>query len=139
MRYLLDTNILIALSKPMPESPLEVWLRRCPASDLMLSSVVLAEIEYGIAKSARQAHNRQVFDAIVQGFRIEAFDQAASRCYGPLRAELEQRGQLIGPNDLMIAAHALALDLTLVTDNTGEFSRVAGLRVGNWLRQTPAF
>lgn len=138
MRYLLDTNILIALSKPMPDSPLASWLQRCPASDLVLSSVVLAEIEYGIAKSTRQAHNRQVFDAIVQGFRIEAFDQRASRCYGPLRAELERRGQLIGPNDLMIAAHALALDLTLVTDNTGEFSRVAGLRVENWLRQTPA-
>lgn len=138
MRYLLDTNILIALSKPMPDSPLLLWLRRCPASDLVLSSVVLAEIEYGIAKSTRQAHNRQVFDTIVQGFRIEAFDQTASRCYGPLRAELERRGQLIGPNDLMIAAHALALDLTLVTDNTGEFSRVAGLRLENWLRQTPA-
>ncbi len=60
MRYLLDTNILIALSKPMPESPLALWLRRCPASDLVLSSVVLAEIEYGIAKSTRQSHNRQV-------------------------------------------------------------------------------
>lgn len=137
MRYLLDTNILIALSKPIPDSPLSRWLQRCPASDLVLSSVVLAEIEYGIAKSTRQAHNRQVFDAIVQGFRIEAFDQTASRCYGSLRAELERRGQLIGPNDLMIAAHALALDLTLVTDHTGEFSRVAGLRVENWLRQTP--
>ncbi len=78
-----------------------------------------------------------MFDAIVEGFRVEAFDQAASRCYGPLRADLERRGQLIGPNDLMIAAHALALDLTLVTDNIGEFSRVADLRLENWLRQMP--
>ncbi|MBK5966032.1 VapC toxin family PIN domain ribonuclease [Thiocystis minor] len=138
MSYLLDTNILIALSKPVRNPALALWLQRCPASDLVLSSVVLAEIEYGIAKSARQAHNRQVFDEIIAGFQVANFDQAASRCYGPLRAELERRGQLIGPNDLMIAAHALALDLTLVTDNTDEFSRVAGLRVENWVRQTPA-
>lgn len=132
MRYLLDTNMAIALSKRAP--PVVDRLRNCLASDIVLSSIMLAEIEYGIAKSARQAHNRQVFDALLQGFPVHYFDLAASRRHGPLRAELERRGELIGPYDLMIAAHALALDLTLVTDNTDEFSRVEGLRLENWLR-----
>jgi tRNA(fMet)-specific endonuclease VapC len=132
MRYLLDTNIVIALSKQV--QPVMDRLGRCLASDLVLSSIVLAEIEYGIAKSARQAHNRQVFDSLLRGFPVFNFELSATRHYGPLRAELERRGQLIGPYDLMIAAHALALDVTLVTDNSNEFSRVAGLRLENWLR-----
>ena len=132
MRYLLDTNSVIALSKQVP--PVVDRLGHCLASDILLSTVVLAEIEYGIAKSARQAHNRQVFNALLQGFPVHAFDLSATRHYGPLRAELERRGQLIGPYDMMIAAQALSLDVTLVTDNTGEFSRVAGLRLENWLR-----
>lgn len=131
MAYLLDTNILIAISKARPG--LEERLERCPASAIVLSSVVLAEIEYGIAKSARRAHNRQVFDALTGGFAVAPFDLAAAREYGPLRSELERRGQLIGPYDMLIAAHARALGAVLVTDNVGEFSRVEGLKVENWL------
>ena len=134
MRYLLDINIVIALSKQVP--PVMDRLGQCLVSDLVLSSIVLAEIEYGIAKSARQAHNREVFDALLRGLPICNFDLSATRHYGPMRAEMERRGQLIGPYDLMIAAQALALDVTLVTDNSHEFSRVAGLRLENWLRPT---
>lgn len=136
MRRMLDTNIVIAISKGVPA--LLPWLERCDASDLKLSSVVLAEIEYGIAKSARQAHNRKVFDALVASFEVLCFDSAAARAYGLLRARLERLGRLIGPNDLMIAAHALSMRLPLVTDNGAEFDRVDGLTVENWLRQTPA-
>ncbi len=136
MRYLLDTNIVIALSKDAPA--LQPWLRRCPASDMVLSSVVLAEIEYGIAKSARKDHNRQVFGAFLTGFLVLPFDEAAARDYGLIRADLESAGRLIGPNDLMIAAHARARGLTVVTHNHSEFSRVNGLRVENWLQQPPA-
>lgn len=132
MRYLLDTNILVAMSKERPG--MSDRLAGYPAASVLLSSVVVAEIEYGIAKSARQEHNRRVFDCILQGFQIAAFDAAAARLYGPIRAELERQGRLIGPYDLMIAAHALALDAVLVTDNVGEFSRVEGLVMENWLR-----
>jgi len=131
MRYLLDTNILIALSKERPG--LLERLANIPASGILLSSVVVAEIEYGIAKSARREHNRRVFDAILEGFQIAPFDAAAARLYGPIRAKLERQGQVIGPYDLMIAAHARALDAVLVTDNVGEFERVEGLGVENWL------
>ncbi len=131
MPYLLDTNILIALSRERPG--IAARLENIPAGDILLSSVVVAEIEYGIANSARREHNRRVFDALLEGFQIVPFDAAAAKLYGPIRADLERRGQLIGPYDSMIAAHTLALAAALVTDNVGEFARVAGLKVENWL------
>lgn len=131
MRYLLDTNILIALSKSRPE--IADRLSSIAARQIFLSFVVVAEIEYGIAKSQQQARNRRVFDSLLAGFSVVSFDHAAAVHYGPIRSELERQGCLIGPYDLMIAAHALALDAILVTDNTREFSRVSGLRLENWL------
>lgn len=131
MRYLLDTNILIALSKARPG--LAERLEKIPTSAVLLSSVVVAEIEYGIAKSARREQNQKVFDHLLSGFSVVPFDAQAAKRYGPIRTELERKGQLIGPYDMMIAAHALALDATLVTDNMGEFVRVDGLLVENWL------
>lgn len=131
MRYLLDTNILIAMSKERPG--LSERLAHHAAHSILLSSVVVAEIEYGIAKSSRQEHNRRVFDVLLGGFSVAPFDAVSARWYGPIRAQLERRGQPIGPYDLMIAAHALALDAVLVTDNWGEFSRVEGLVLENWL------
>lgn len=131
MRYLLDTNILIALSKERPG--LSDRLAGYPASSILLSSVVVAEIGYGIAKSARRDHNRRVFDALLRGFAVLPFDTEAARLHGPIRARLESQGRLIGPCDLMIAAQARALNAVLVTDNVGEFSRVEDLAVENWL------
>jgi tRNA(fMet)-specific endonuclease VapC len=131
MPFLLDTNILIAMSKQRPG--LADRLEGILADAVLLSSVVVAEIEYGIAKSRRRQHNRRVFDALLSGFRVLPFDAAAARLYGPIRAELEKRGRLIGPYDLMIAAHAKAVDAVLVTDNTREFARVEGLKTTNWL------
>lgn len=131
MRYLLDTNILIALTKQRPG--LAERLAGIPADAVLLSSVVVAEIEYGIAKSRRRLHNRRIFDALMAGFRVVPFDAGATRLYGPIRAELEKRGRLLGPYDLMIAAHAKALAAVLVTDNLKEFTRVEGLKAANWL------
>lgn len=130
-RYLLDTNILIALGKRRPAA--EQRLAILPAGAILLSSVVVAEIEYGIAKSARPEHNRQFYDVLLRGFEVIDFDAAAAKHYGLLRLDLERRGQIIGPNDLLIAAQALASGAVLVTDNVGEFSRVGGLVVENWL------
>ena len=131
MPFLLDTNILIAMSKQRPG--LADRLEGIPAEAVLLSSVVVSEIEYGIAKSRRRQHNRRVFDALVSGFKVLPFDAAAARLYGPIRAELEKRGRLIRPYDLMIAAHAKSVDAVLVTDNTREFARVDGLKTANWL------
>lgn len=131
MLHLLDTNILIALSKARPG--LQEKLARHAAADILLSSVVVAEIEYGIAKSARKEHNRQVFDILLKGFPQVDFDHRAARLYGPIRADLERRGLPIGPYDLMIAAQAISLGAVLVTDNVSEFSRVEGLTLDNWL------
>lgn len=131
MIYLLDTNILIALSKGQPAAA--VRPSAVAASEVLLSSVVVAEIEYGIAKSTRKAHNRRVFDLLLSGFGTAAFDHGAAQRYGPIRAQLEAQGRLIGPYGLMIAAHAQALGATLVIDNVREFSRVADLEIENWL------
>jgi tRNA(fMet)-specific endonuclease VapC len=131
VQFLLDTNILIAMSKQ--RLGLADRLEGIPADAILLSSVVVAEVEYGIAKSGRRQHNRRVFDSLLSGFRVLPFDAAAARLYGPIRAQLEKRGRLIGPYDLMIAAHAQSLDAVLVTDNTKEFDRVAGLKTENWL------
>ncbi len=131
VQFLLDTNIPIAMSKQ--RLGLADRLEGIPADAILLSSVVVAEVEYGIAKSGRRQHNRRVFDSLLSGFRVLPFDAAAARLYGPIRAQLEKRGRLIGPYDLMIAAHAQSLDAVLVTDNTKEFDRVAGLKTENWL------
>lgn len=132
MRWLLDTNVLIALSKGTPA--LLPRLEACTAADLLLSSVVLAELEYGIAKSERPAHNRKVFDALTKRFEVVPFDAAEAREYGDIRALLERQGRQIGPNDLLIAAQARAARLVLVTDNTHEFERVPQLHLENCLR-----
>lgn len=131
MVYLLDTNIIIALSKDI--EPVASRLESIPASDVLIPVVVVAEIEFGIAKSRRRQFNRRVFDDILAGFRVAAFDTAAAAAYGPLRATLERQGTPIGPNDLLIAAQALAAQAVLVSDNLAEFSRVPRLRVENWV------
>ena len=131
VHYLLDTNILVAISKNRPG--LKARLAQVPDRSIWVSSVVLAEIEYGIVKSAKPDLNRQVYEAVLEDFDVIDFGAAAARHYGRVRAELERRGQVIGPNDLMIAAQALTSGAVLVTDNVGEFSRVSGLLVENWL------
>ncbi len=132
MRYLLDTNILIAGLK----GALGVCqkLEVLPSTDLVLSPIVLGELEVGAEKSAHPAKNHARLAALIQGLPVEALDANTSHHYGRIRAELECKGTPIGNNDLWIAAHALALEATVVTDNEREFSRVSGLTVENWLR-----
>jgi len=132
MIYLLDTNICIYLIKRRPPQVLERF-RRCAVGDIGLSTMTLAELQYGVAKSLFPAQNQQALDAFTLPLEVVAFDAAAAVAYGPVRAALERQGTPIGALDLLIAAHALSLGVTLVTNNPREFSRVSGLRVENWV------
>jgi len=132
MLYLLDTNMLIAASKA--NTAVCQRLAQHADYDILLSSIVLAEIEYGIAKSAKREHNQLVYEEIIKAFGVLMFNSQAARHYGELRFTLERKGTPIGSNDLLIAAQALAQGATLVTDNTREFSRIPDLLLENWLR-----
>lgn len=132
--YLLDTNACIALLNGTSASLAE-WLQRRPPSDVRLCSVVKAELLFGAHKSARVSENLHLLERFFEPFRSLPFDDAAAAHYGSIRQDLERRGLPIGANDLMIAAIAAANEATLMTANTGEFSRVIGLRVEAW--ETP--
>jgi tRNA(fMet)-specific endonuclease VapC len=131
MKYLLDTNTCVYLIKRRPPQVGERF-RRHRLSQVALSSIVVSELSWGAAKSGLQK-NVDALDAFLAAFQVvAAYDQAAAFAYGRLRADLERRGTPIGPLDMLIAAHALSLDTTLVTNNVREFKRVPGLRVENW-------
>lgn len=131
--YLLDTNICIYLLNQRPGFERIVrhldGLRR---DQVGLSAITVAELEYGAAASRRQGDNFARLERFLVDFEVLAFDRRESRRYGPIRADLQARGTPIGPLDFLIAAHALALDAILVTNNTREFIRVPGLRVEDW-------
>ena len=133
MSYLLDTNIFIAALKAHPA--VRARLESLPASSIMLSPVVLGELETGVEKSTQVERNRKRLDEVVTGLAVPPLDAATSLTYARIRAVLERQGTPIGSNDLWIAAHALALGAVLVTDNVKEFARVPGLVVENWLAQ----
>lgn len=131
MRYLLDTNILIAAMKGVPA--VRVHLEATPLSHLVLSPVVLGELELGVKKSRYREENAARLASMAKELPLVPLDADTSRHYGDIRATLESRGTPIGANDYWIAAHARALGAVMVTDNVGEFSRVPGLNVENWL------
>ena len=132
MKVMLDTNTCIAIIK----RKLQQVLRRFNAykvGEIGISSVTLAELEFGVAKSLHQENNQAALDEFVLPLEIAGFDHEAARVYGRVRAMLEKKGTPIGSLDTLIGAHALALGVTLVTNNTREFSRVKGLTVVDWL------
>ena len=134
MRYMLDTNILVYVlnARPRHEAVLDRFDRVEP-QDMAVSSITLAELRYGIERSQRREANRRALHRVLRALNVLAFDAKAAETYGPLRAALEAAGKPIGPLDTLIAAHALALNLTLVTSNLREFSKVRSLRVESWI------
>ena len=128
---LLDTNICIHVINAKPPAVLERF-RQHRMGEIGLSSVVAAELAYGVAKSC-SARNRQALEMFLAPLIILPFDEAALWAYGELRVELERKGSPIGALDTMIAAHALSQQSTLVTNNTREFARVPGLPLENWV------
>ncbi len=131
MAFLLDTNILIAAIKGHPA--VAERLRSLEASQLLLSSVVLGELETGVLKSAWPARNREQLERVVNQLELISVDGAVAKAYGRISAALEQQGTPIGANDLWIAAQALVSGAVLVTANLREFERVEGLSLDNWL------
>jgi tRNA(fMet)-specific endonuclease VapC len=129
--YLLDTNILIAALKGRPE--VRSRLESLPLSAMRLSAIVLGELEFGAEKSAHRERNRTRLATLVQRLELVGVDHDITRHYAKVRAMLERQGTPIGANDTWIAAQALAIKATLVTDNEREFSRVPGLPMENWL------
>ena len=131
MRYLLDTNICVFLIRN--KSPrILVELRKHPLEDLCISSITMAELEYGCDRSADPAKNRLALTEFLSPFTLLSFDESAACVYGKVRTGLEKVGTPIGSMDLLIASHAVSQQMIVVTNNTREFNRVEGLAVEDW-------
>lgn len=129
--YLLDTNILSDLVA-RPAGPVFERIAKVGESAICTSIIVACELRFGAAKR-RSARLSARIEELLARLEVLPLAGEADRCYSDLRVRLERRGTPIGPNDMLIAAHALALRRTLVTDNLSEFRRVPGLAVENWL------
>lgn len=131
-RFLLDTNICIYIRRRRPPEVLERF-RTLKEGDAALSIITYGELVYGARKSARSEEALRLLKELTEYLHVLPLPVDVAQHYGSARARLEARGQMIGGNDLWIAAHALSLGLVLVTNNESEFSRVDGLKVENWV------
>jgi len=132
MRYLLDTNIVSDLVRN-PQGKVAHHIRKVGEARVCTSIIVAAELRYGAAKKASPRLSAQLA-AVLGALEVLPFEPPADAAYGSLRARLEQAGQPVGANDMLIAAQALALGHTVVTDNEKEFARIEDLQLENWLR-----
>ncbi|MCK5540651.1 MAG: type II toxin-antitoxin system VapC family toxin [Deltaproteobacteria bacterium] len=132
MIYLLDTNICIAIIKNCPPEVKKKMLQTS-VGEIAISSIVLAELWYGVELSEKQTENRAALYDFLQYVVVLDWPEQASREYGKIRAHLKKKGAPIGANDLFIAAHALALNAILISDNAREFSRIPELELENWI------
>jgi tRNA(fMet)-specific endonuclease VapC len=130
--YLLDTNAVSAALKG--NAALDRRLQDLPAAQWCISAVTRAELRFGVALRPEATRLTHVVDAFLSIARTVAWDSGAADAHGQLRATLTAKGRRIGDFDEMIAAHALALGATLITDNVRHFSRVSGLKIENWIR-----
>lgn len=130
MRFMLDTNACIAVIKR--QSSHVCQRMRSHLEQSCISSLTLAELRFGAEKSANSSANHAAIDLFLSPLQIELFDEPAAYVYGLVRARLQRLGQPIDPLDTLIGAHALALNLILVTNNTREFARIEGLKVEDW-------
>ena len=131
-RYLLDTNVLSQLIRD-PRGPIAQRLATAGDSQVLTSVVVASELRFGARKKGSPLLTDRV-ERLLASIEVAPLEVGVDRIYADLRHALESSGQMIGANDLFIAAHALEQDATLVTDNVAEFKRVAGLHLENWVR-----
>lgn len=132
MILLLDTNTCIYLIKKHPPEVLRRF-DEYTVGDIGISSITAAELHFGVQKSQRPEENLRALEQFLLPLTLAHFDENAAAAYGHVRAQLEKQGTPIGSLDTLIAAHALSLDLMLVTNNVREFERVPGLEVENWV------
>lgn len=131
MKYMLDTNMCIYIIKKHPPKVLKKF-QTLELGDVCISSITLAELMYGVHKSHHQQKNKIALEWFSAPLDIAPFDGDTADHYGKIRAYLEKKGTPIGSLDMMIAAHALSLNLILVTNNTKEFSRIPELQLEDW-------
>jgi tRNA(fMet)-specific endonuclease VapC len=132
MRFLLDTNVLSNLVR-YPRGRIAARIAEIGEQHICTSIIVAAELRYGAAKKSSSRLSAQL-EAVLGAVDVLVLETPVDTVYGELRARLERAGRSVGANDLLIAAHALALGHTVVTDNEREFSRIDNLQVENWLR-----
>jgi tRNA(fMet)-specific endonuclease VapC len=135
MKYLLDTNICIYIINEKPEKVLRKF-EQYPVYEFGISSITHAELQYGVEKSKNKDTNQEALDEFLLPLKILPFHgKKLATCYGEIRSSLESKGETIGPFDMLIAAHALSLDLTIISNNIKEFSRIPNLKCENWIRE----
>lgn len=132
IKYLLDTDTCISLIKARPDK-ISRRLSRLPVEDVGISSIVAAELWYGVALSEKKKQNEAALQDFIDFVKVLDWPTGACPVYGRIRAHLKKKGTLIGAMDLLIAAHAAFLNAVLVTNNTREFDRVPELKTENWL------
>jgi len=130
-RYLLDTNICIYIRQKRPDEVLRRF-RKLRPGEAVLSVITYGELQYGAANSEQRVSALERLRELVNLLPALSLPETAGEVYGLIRAQLESKGEMIGNNDLWIAAHAIAARLTLVTNNKKEFRRVRGLKLQNW-------
>ena len=134
MKYILDTNICIYIIKRKPERVLK-HLQTKMADGIAISAITFAELQHGVEASAAPEKNAVALAQMLSVLTVIPFDDLAATEYGQIRADLQRKGTPIGPLDTLIAAHARANDMVLVTNNTREFERVEGLKLENWAEE----
>lgn len=132
-RYMVDTDICIYLTKHR-HPQVTARFKRLAAEQLVMSAITFGELQHGANKSNQRERTLAQLAELTRYIPVESLTAAAAQFYGQIRAMLEKQGRIIGNNDLWIAAHALALDVTLATNNEAEFQRVPGLKVENWTK-----
>lgn len=131
MRYMLDTDSCIWIIKKRPPHVFNRF-RKHRVGDIGISSIVLSELRYGAEKSSNPEKNLGALQDFVAPLEILDYGEVQANAYGRIRSDLEHRGEPIGSMDMLIAAHAVSHDLTLVTNNSREFAKVPGLRIETW-------
>jgi len=133
MKFMLDTNTCIYIIKRKPSKAIERF-KRSKISQIGTSSITLSELLYGVSKSSKPEQNQMALAQFVAPLEILPYGDEAAQHYGDLRVHLEKRGTPIGSLDMLIAAHAFAIDCTLVTNNEKEFIRIPRLKIDNWVK-----
>ena len=133
MKFMLDTNTCIYIIKRKPPHVIERF-RQTEISQIGISSITLSELIYGASKSSKPEQNKMALTQFVAPMEILPYDDEAAQYYGDIRTHLEKQGTPIGSLDMLIAAHALSIACTLITNNEKEFIRIPNLKIDNWLK-----